>query len=73
MLSLPFVREALWVELARLGKTSVLLWEELSERCQDDRCSWMGLLKVALSMPGSQPTRSQSSPELPGNNACSQT
>jgi hypothetical protein len=73
MPSLLFVREALWAELARLGKASVLLWEELSERCQDDCRSWMELLKVALSMPGSQPTRSQSSPEFRGNNACFQT
>jgi hypothetical protein len=73
-MSLQGVRRALWMELDRLQKSSVLLWEELLERLADDQNAWMALLKVALRLPtpGYQLPRSQSAPSLDMLDACSE-
>lgn len=67
-LELPSLRRALWEELDRLDKNSVLLWEELSDRCETNRQAWLDLLKVALCLPtpGSRLTRSRSDPGIHG-------
>jgi hypothetical protein len=38
-------------ELRRLGRFSVLLWEQIAEECENDPASWLKYLKTALRAP----------------------
>jgi hypothetical protein len=53
-------------ELRRLGRFSVLLWEQIAEECENDPAAWLIYLKSALraSTPKKQLQTSSSAPSL---------